>query len=150
MGRRITVRIRDTGKEISGTLTYIGARADKDALTTPMKISVDNSSGNLHSGQILKAEILRRSVEGAVMVPLKSIIAFEEGGRIRHAVYVVENSKAVLKYVDMDLGLLRGDEVLVKSGLKEGEALIVEGQRQVGPGQAVEIVKGKGPAPAGG
>lgn len=149
-GKQVTIRLRDSGAAFDGTVTYIGARADRESLTTPMKVSVDNSAGRLHSGQILKADILRRTVAGAIMVPLKSVIAYDEKGRVRHAVYVVDNKKAVRRYVEIDLNLLRGEDVLVRDGLAEGELLIVDGQRQVGPGQAVEIVERAAPAASGG
>ncbi len=150
MGKRVTVRLRDADREITGTVTYIGAQADRESLTTPMKVSVDNTAGQLHSGQILKADILRRTVAGAIMVPLKSVIAYDEKGTIRHAVYVVENKKAVRRYIEIDLDLLRDEDVLVRDGLAEGQLLIVEGQRQVGPGQAVQIVQTAAPAAGGG
>jgi len=50
----------------------------------------------------------------------------------------VESSQALRRMVE--LGLIRGDRVQIRSGLKAGDRLIVAGHRFVAAGQNVEIV----------
>ncbi len=61
------------------------------------------------------------------------------------AVYVVESSPtgtgtgvAVRKQIE--LGIIKGDRVQVRSGLQPGDKLIVAGHRFVASGQNVEVV----------
>lgn len=143
-GKEVEIHLRDTGKTISGTITYISARADRDSLTTQVQVSVDNAAGKFHSGQILKADLLCRTIN-TVMVPLKAVIA-DKKEKDLHLVYVAENGTAVRRYVQIDLSVLRGDQVRIVSGLNGGEQLIVEGQRQLGPGQKITIVTGRTPS----
>jgi len=94
----------------------------------------------LHGGQIVEVVLTRRVVKDAIMAPLLAVIPLEDGA----AVYVVNDGKA--KRHDVTLGLIRGREVQIVSGLAVGERLIVAGHRFVGPGQDVRIVKMDGSA----
>ncbi|MFH1964365.1 MAG: efflux RND transporter periplasmic adaptor subunit [Acidobacteriota bacterium] len=117
-----------------GTLTYISEVADMGTRTVKAEISVDNSKGVLRSGQIVRARLNRRSLRDAVMVPLAAVIPLEEG----KVVYVV--SGGVAERREVELGVMKGTEVHIKSGLTSGDLLIVKGHRMVGQGQKVNIV----------
>jgi len=54
-------------------------------------------------------------------------------------VYIVNDNHVHARKVE--LGLLDGWHVQVKSGLKKGDHVIVVGQRNVNPGQEVKIVR---------
>jgi multidrug efflux pump subunit AcrA (membrane-fusion protein) len=62
------------------------------------------------------------------------VIPMEDG----KAVYVVNSSHA--KRCDVKLGIIRGDQVQIESGLEPGAKLIIAGHRFVAPGQKVNIV----------
>lgn len=118
-----------------GTLTYISEVADMGTRTVKAEISVDNSKGVLRSGQIVRARLNRRSLRDAVMVPLAAVIPMEEG----KVVYVV-SEEGVAERREVELGVMKGTEVHIRSGLTSGDQLIVKGHRMVGPGQKVNIV----------
>jgi membrane fusion protein (multidrug efflux system) len=55
------------------------------------------------------------------------------------AVYVANSSEAKRRQVD--LGIIKNDEVQIKSGLEPGDELIIAGHRFIAPGQKVNIVE---------
>lgn len=122
------------GRAFQGRVTYISELADPGTNTTRIEVTVANESRLLHSGMIVRAQITRRIMSDVIMVPLSSVIPLENGRQV----YLVEDGKAVPRKVE--LGLIRGSEVQVVSGLTPGEQLIVAGHRNVGPGQLVNIV----------
>ncbi len=117
-----------------GTLTYVSEVADPGTRTVRAEISVDNRNGVLRSGQIVRARLNRRSLRDAVMIPLSSVIPLENG----KVVFVASGGVAELRNVE--LGIMKGTQVQVISGLNRGDQLIIKGHRMVGPGQKITIV----------
>jgi len=121
--------------QLVGRITYISALADPGTRTTRIEVLVDNHDHRLRSGQIVRARLTRRVLRDALMIPLAAVIPLENG----YSVYVVRDGQAEMRQVE--LGVLKGRDVQVLSGLAPGDELIVAGHRYVGPGQTVNIVE---------
>jgi membrane fusion protein (multidrug efflux system) len=129
------VAVSPAERQLTGRITYMNAVADPGTRTTRIEVLVDNYGHLLRSGQIVRARLTRRVLRDVIMIPLGSVIPLERG----RAVYVVRDGKAERR--DVELGLIKGRDVQVLSGLAAGDELIVEGQRYVGPGQPVRVVE---------
>jgi len=139
VGQKADVFGNVKGNEISmtGTISFISELADEQTRSTRVEISLDNRKRLLRNGQIVQVQLTRRIIEDAVMIPLLAVIPMENS----KAVYVVNSKEARRRQVE--LGVIKGDNVLVKSGLKPGDRLIIAGHRFVAPGQQVNIVSEK-------
>jgi membrane fusion protein (multidrug efflux system) len=126
------------GSVFSGEVTYISEVADISTRTTRIEVTVENSKRRLHTGMIVRAKIPRRQLHNVVMIPLSAVIPLEDG----RVVYVASGNRAERRRVE--LGFLRGTEVQILSGLSPGDLLIVNGHRQVGPEQLIEITDNSG------
>ena len=73
-------------------------------------------------------------------MPLFAVIP-REG---RAVVYVAENNRAVER--EVTLGSTDGHNIQVLTGLKAGEKLVIEGQRQLKDGQLLNVVTTEGAA----
>ena len=122
------------GEALTAPISYISAVADAGTRTTRVEISVDNSAGQLRSGQIVQVRLTRRVLRDAIMIPLDSVIPLEHG----RMVYVSEDGVAAPR--EVDLGIIRGRNVQVLRGLQPGDRLIVDGQRYVGAGQRLNVI----------
>jgi membrane fusion protein (multidrug efflux system) len=118
-----------------GTISFISELADARTRTTRMKITLDNKQRLLRSGQIVHVTLTRRILKDAIMIPLLAVIPMEDS----KAVYVVNSSQA--KRREVGIGIIRGDQVQITSGLEPGDKLIIAGHRFVAPGQKVNIVE---------
>jgi membrane fusion protein (multidrug efflux system) len=136
VGQKAEVVAEVKGREVSlaGTTTFISQLADARTRCTHMEITVSNQECLLRSGQIVHARLTRQILKDAILVPLAAVIPMEDS----KAVYVTESSQAQRRTVE--LGIIRGNRVLIRSGLKPGDQLIVAGHRFVAPGQKVQIV----------
>ena len=152
----------------TGEVTYIGELADLKTRTTRVELTIANpprkpdgerAAREFRSGQIVKVRLKLRTLQDAIMVPLRAVIPLEEG----RVVYVVEGDQAKRREVKLGLikdlggqaakGLKDADGqidkglkdvyVQITKGLKAGDRLIVKGQQLVGPDQQVHIVQGK-------
>jgi len=133
----IFANMNDPNETLTGTITFISELADSKTRTTRTEITLDNRQRLLRSGQIVKVRLRRRILRDAILVPLLAVIPMEDG----KAVYVVNSSQA--KRRDVRLGIIKGDQVQIESGLEPGDKLIIAGHRFVAPGQKVNIVTEK-------
>ena len=132
---RVRSVVRGEEREFVGRVTFQSALADTLTRVSRCEVTVDNADGALRSGQIVRVRLVRRMIENAIMAPLLSVIPLESG----KAVYVATGDMAQQRIVT--LGLLRGREVQITSGIEAGERLIVAGHRFVGPGQKIKVVE---------
>jgi membrane fusion protein, multidrug efflux system len=121
-------------QNITGTITFLSKLADQQTRSVPMEITVENHKGYLHSGQIVKVLLTRRTIENAILIPLSAVIPLEKG----YAVFIVDSAIAQRK--EVELGIIKSDRVQISNGLKPGDLLIVAGHRFVAPGQKVNVV----------
>ncbi len=149
LGQEQAIAIRHGGQVIEnivGKVSYISELADPITRTTRIEILIPNPKDaeggrRLRSGQIVLAKLRRRIIKEAIMIPLRAVIpTIDENGQSRYVVYLVEDGKAQRREVQLDRAVIQGDKIRIRAGLKPGEALIVEGNRFVGPGQVVRVV----------
>ncbi len=128
---------------LDGAITFISAVADPTSNTTRVEIAMDNhpdadGTRPLHSGEILSVRLSRGRRENVVMIPFRAVVSAEEG----YYVYLVNDSKAVRKSVEIDIDFSKGDIEKIDRvrviGLANGDRLIVNDPRRVGPGQLVQ------------
>ena len=134
----VLAAVKGEEREFQGPISYISELADEGTRSTRAEISVDNRQRELRSGQIVRVRLLRRVLKDVIMIPLYAVIPLEEG----KAVYVVEegSEEMTAQRRDVKLGVIKGEEVQIESGLEPGDRLIVAGHRFVAPGQRVEVV----------
>ncbi len=137
VGRQADVQVhtRDGNKWLTGEITFISEVADQQTRSTRMEITVPNERRIVRSGQIVTVNLTRRVLEEAMMIPLLAVIPMEKG----NSVYVVNSSEA--KRREVELGFIKGERVRIKSGVRPGDKLIIEGHRFVAPGQEVNITE---------
>jgi membrane fusion protein (multidrug efflux system) len=136
VGQQAEVLVDTRGRPaaVTGTTTFISQLADAKTRSTRVEITLPNHERLLRSGQIVHVRLLRQTLKDAILIPLLAVIPMENG----RAVFVVESGKAQRRSVE--LGIIQGDRVQVRSGLQPGDNLIVAGHRFVVPGQNVDVV----------
>ncbi len=120
------------GKEFPVIISFLSPAADAASRTFLVELKLDNRDGSLRPGMVSRVRFERRSVEAGIVIPLDALVTRIEGP----AAYVVEECRASLRQVQIDA--TEGDKVLVRAGLDSGDFLVVEGQRDLVDGQAVE------------
>ncbi len=132
-GRPAILRVVEgEAKEYAGTIAMINASADSLSKKFRIEILVDNAGRSIRTGTFGAVIFEVQSHENALAVPQKAVL----GGNY---VFVAEAGRAVKKQVA--LGLKNTTMIEVLSGLREGEAVIVEGNYGLIEGSPVEIKK---------
>jgi membrane fusion protein (multidrug efflux system) len=114
-----------------GSIKSIDRAVDVQSRTVAARIAVDNKDGLLKPGMVGRANILRRILDNAVVVPSASLVHLESG----IAAMVVENGKARQRMVRVEA--TGADSTLIGDGLRPGEKLVVTGAFQISDGTRV-------------
>jgi HlyD family secretion protein len=113
-------------KTFSGKVTKISPMGvEKDNVTTfEVRVSIDNSSGELKSQMTANAEILLEEHKGILMVPEGALIYDKD----RKASVMVPDpaAKDGRKKLDVTVGISNGSKTELLSGLKEGQQVILQ------------------------
>lgn len=115
-----------------GHITAIDRAVDPQTGTIKVRISYPNSEGRLLAGMTVNLKALNKSSEHQLVIPYKAVT--EQLGEFN--VFVVgDSSKAEPRIIK--LGKQFDKSVVVKSGLKQGEVIVVDGVQNVKPGAVV-------------
>jgi RND family efflux transporter MFP subunit len=125
---------RGMKKVLTGTITFISELADQLTHSTRVEITLPNKEKYMRSGQIVRVAMTRQILNDVILIPLSAVIPMENG----YAVYVVNSNEA--KRRDVVIDIIKGENVLIESGLMPGDRLIISGHRFVVPDQQVTVV----------
>ncbi|MCI5208693.1 MAG: efflux RND transporter periplasmic adaptor subunit [Candidatus Electrothrix sp. ATG2] len=100
-----------------------------------LELALNNPKEHILPGMFLQADIVKQTEEQAVAVPLYTLISRNN----EQYVYVAENGIARKRAVET--GFTEGWQILIRSGLRFGEQVIIQGHRTVEDGQPVRVVK---------
>ncbi|MEX2174352.1 MAG: efflux RND transporter periplasmic adaptor subunit [Pirellulaceae bacterium] len=129
------------GQSFAGRIALINPQADARARTFPVKVRVDNP---LEGGRpLLKAGMFAR-VSLAVGQPVSRTLVPKDAivlGGPSPVVFVVDTAqgKSLVRPVPVTLGPATGAWIAVAGEVQGGDAIIVEGNERVRPGQEVRI-----------
>lgn len=119
--------------EEPGKINFIDNALDENMNTLKLKASFSNPKGNLISGQYGRIIIESETPQDELVVPMKAVQRDLAG----EFVYKVNADNTVEKQ-DVKTGLELPDyQIVVLSGLNEGDKVITEGYQKVKPGMKV-------------
>jgi multidrug efflux system membrane fusion protein len=119
----------------TGELTTLDNQIDPATGTLKLKAQFANSDDQLFPNQFVNVRLNIASRPGAVTIPQDAVQYGAEGTFI----YVIENNKAQLKM--LELGVVDNGRVEVRSGLKGGDQIVMEGLDRLRPGRDVTVVQ---------
>ncbi|MBO8138017.1 MAG: efflux RND transporter periplasmic adaptor subunit [Desulfotomaculum sp.] len=134
-GQKVSVEIDTLGKTVDGKIYSVSPKIDQVTKAFPVEVEIPNPKREILAGMVATIKLPTREIKNAVTVPASAVL--EHNGQQK--VYVVEDGIAKERIVSVGVRSL--DKVQVISGLKENEKVIVAGNRLVGDGQKVKIIK---------
>lgn len=130
----ITIEALDKLK-VKGRKLFLSRQPGDLARLYNLELVVDNPDGRILPGMFARVELVKKRFEDTLAVPLYAVISQDE----ENFVYLENNNRAEKRPVE--LGILEGWMIQVKSGLKAGDRVIIVGHRQVDEGQTVQVIK---------
>jgi membrane fusion protein (multidrug efflux system) len=119
----------------SGTLSFSDLAVDPATGSMSLRATFPNADRTLLPGMFVKLRLMQGELEKAFLVPQKSIQRDPKGAFV---LVVGADGKVQSKHVE--LGELRGSDWVVKSGLADGDQVIVSGLQKAQPDKPAKAV----------
>jgi RND family efflux transporter MFP subunit len=127
-GKNVEIKAPGTERVFLGKVFSVGYAADQTTRTFPVTLEVSNEDLTLRAGMIVEAEIVVVGHDG-IFIPLDVVSRDIDGSAI---VMVADPGTGTAVARRLILGLVLGQKVLVKSGLKRGERYVLRGMVRSG------------------
>jgi RND family efflux transporter MFP subunit len=121
------------GREFAGTVSLVGQTADASSKKFRVEVFIENPGLLLRPGTFGDVVLDINTREDTLVLPQKAIIDYKY-------VFVAENGTA--RRQEVRIGLQNADFVEILSGLKAGEAVIIEGNYGLENGARIEVLSG--------
>ncbi|MGM0534297.1 MAG: efflux RND transporter periplasmic adaptor subunit [Campylobacterota bacterium] len=120
-----------------GTIDYIAASIDGNTDTLPLRARFENKQGKILLGEFTKVVIEGLKLEDVNIIPQKALLKTPKG----NFVYVVKEGTAQM--VPVQTGILTDAGLVVKSGVKPGDKVILTNLAKLRPKSKVQIAGSK-------
>ena len=123
-----------------GRVTFVGMAVDPQSRTFPVEIAVENADRTLKPEMVVRLELTRSVLRDAITVPTEAVLRDERG----ESVFVVEEDSAGVPRAvrrAVELGPTSGTEVVLTSGVRPGQEIIVSGQSGLAEGDRVRVTE---------
>lgn len=136
-GTEVKVNLASIGKEYMGTVRQVGNYINPDNRTFNVQIEIPNKEGLVKPNQIATVKVNDYTSDNAITIPENILQENAQGDAIAFVFEKETDSTGVARRVMIETGYNYENEIEVKSGLKNGEFIIVEGAKTVRDGQKV-------------
>jgi membrane fusion protein (multidrug efflux system) len=97
-------------------------------------VIIENPDGVLRPGMTVRARLVKREFDNAIVVPQDAVVNSDEGTGVFLAVDGAAESRAV------EVEAVYDEMAVIRSGLSGGERLITTGARDLVQGEPIEVV----------
>ena len=136
-GTEVNVRLSSIGEEYEGTVRQVGNYINPDNRTFDVKIAIPNKDEKVKPNLIATVQVNDYTNDSSITIPESILQENSKGETIAFVYEPVTDSTGTAKRVIVETGLTYNNKTEVKSGLKDGEIVIVEGAKSVRDGQKV-------------
>jgi multidrug efflux pump subunit AcrA (membrane-fusion protein) len=127
------------GEIFTATVSHVSPVLDAASRTKLITLSFDRNDSRINAGMFARIRINTRTYRDVLTVPVEA--AVNKHGKI--TVYVLLDNMAGLPYVEqrtVETGVSLDGWTEIRSGLAEGEAVVVQGQQLLSGGEAVRVI----------
>ena len=121
----------------SGKVTFAGSIIDPASRSFEINIDVDNSDARLKPEMIAELEIVRLTIDDALVIPGNAVTRTEDGITVFVVTQHDENLVAQIRPVT--LGAEYANQVVIVRGVSAGDQVIVRGQSTLANGDRILI-----------
>ena len=109
---------------LRGRVAYIDPRVDQQTRTAKVRVEVPNAEGRLRLGMYVTLAFTTPGKERTIVIPRSAVQTIGA----RQVVFVpIRDEEGKFLARTVQLGLLRGDRITIRSGVQPGETVVTEG-----------------------
>jgi RND family efflux transporter MFP subunit len=125
--------------EFKGTIDNVLPVIEGKSRTLTARIKIDNSQGQLLPGMFARGAIFVFGQKGAIVIPTVCQRDKDNDGNFDSVFVVGQDNVAHLR--DITVGYVAADNVVIDSGLEEGELIVSEARGELADGATVEVLE---------
>lgn len=135
-GTPVNIKLPDVNLEFNSVISLMNQTigVNSRSVSTEAKIPYNP---NVHINQVALVRIKDYVKDNAIVIPLTTLQTDENGKYVY--VLATDNGKKVARKKKVVVGEIYGEQIEVRSGLKEGDQVITQGYQSLYEGQAVTI-----------
>lgn len=136
IGDKVQVLVSSASETpFTGTITALSPAPASGTLTYPMKVTLDNTNAGVKPGMFAEVTIISDKTANVIALPSNSVLV--KSGKT--VVAEIVNDKIVFK--DVVVGVDNGDLAEIKSGVKAGDTVVIEGQYYLDENSKFQIIE---------
>ncbi|MBS1666829.1 MAG: efflux RND transporter periplasmic adaptor subunit [Bacteroidetes bacterium] len=135
VGSHLIINLPDINKTIDAVVNVTSPLIDNNSRSFYIEAKIP-SGKEFYPNQVAMVKILDYAVKNTLTVPVNTLQTDDKGKFVMVAA-TQENGKMVARKRPVQVGEFYGDKMEVKSGLKEGDRIIVEGFQGLYEGQSI-------------
>lgn len=135
-GETAQISINAINKTVTGTIKEIGVSADVLSHTYPVKIEVQNSTGDIKPGMICSVQTTAKDNRSGLLVSNKALQKDVKGNQF---MYVEKNGQA--EKISVQTIALIDNKVLIQGEVPQNANIIISGQQKLNNGTPVKIIQ---------
>ena len=137
LNQQAMIEIDGIATPMSGSIVFISPTLEVMRRTAKVEILIENPEGTIKPGMFAKVTVPVKVHTDAIIISRASLIG--DADTKTQNVFVIDED-SVSQHRPIEIGLLRGAEVEVLSGITAGEAVVTAGQHSLKDGESVRIV----------
>jgi RND family efflux transporter MFP subunit len=131
-----------TDRYFYGNIQSISPEVDPDKKTITVYVKLDNPNNLIYPGMHAELDVEYKIYENVIKVPRKAIIVRGEGDRpLVFAIINISGSNGTADWRYVELGAQNDEEIEIKSGIQEGDIIVLDGQLTLSHQSRVRIIK---------
>jgi len=139
-GLSAQVRLEAFASEtFSATLSHIAPVIDPVSRTKEIKLRLVRYDSRVTPGGFARVKLNTRNYPNVVSIPYQAVVE-QRGKRI---VYVLDPENDIVSVRDVEVGITVDGEAEIRSGIKESEIVIIQGQQFLSDGCQVRVIGGR-------
>lgn len=139
-GNKVAIKFPAINEETTGKVSLIGRTINPSNRTFKVEVNMSNSKGMLKPNLLALMLIKDYTKDNAIVLPM-DLVQQEIGGK--DYVYIKSNGKdgAIAQKVYVETGESDNGRIIIESGLKGDEEIIIEGARGLAENELIEVQK---------
>jgi RND family efflux transporter MFP subunit len=133
-GQKVQVRVPTLNRSFPGTVIRFADKLSLATRTMDTEVDVENPSLVLIPGMYAEVNLTLQRHASVLAVPVSAVDTEAEAGK-GHVLFVTPNGRVERR--DIALGLETANRIEVRSGLNEGDMVVLTGRTSLRPGQEV-------------
>lgn len=140
-GTQVNVRLTSIGEDFTGIVRQVSNFINPNNRSFEIQVEIPNKNGLVKPNLIATVKVNDYTAKDAITIPENILQENAAGETIAYLYQPINDSIGSAKRIILETGLSYESSTEVKSGLKKGDTIIIEGAKTLRDGQKVTIKK---------